>query len=618
MDRQVISVEAPEARAPAAARLRSGGRAILALAALPLAFLAVLYVYPLTALLSQSVWDGGFTAKHYVQMLSTAMYVRVLAWTFEMAALTALLCLVIGYPVAYAMALASPRVRNLFLVLVILPFWTSSLVRAYAWIALLGRGGVVNTLLLDWGLVDQPLKLVFNAFGLYVGTVHIMLPYMILSLYTVLRGIDMGLVRAAQTLGASPGRAFMRIVLPLSVPGMAAGLLLVFMITLGFFITPAVLGGLSDETYVMWIEKLMNELMNWPLASALSALLLVVTLGLYWVLARYFGFQTLGGPDRSGTTIGMAVLSNRVVDVVDGWLGYARRLARRLRFSGKGLRRRRGGDPRAVNSRPRERHAAVASVAWIILAWMAVPIAIIVLVAFSPSYNLEFPPSRFSLQWFIKYFTRPEWLQATFTSARVALAVSVAATGLGVLAALALVRLSARWRAAFFALLLSPMIVPAVVFGVAAYFLFAKLGMVGTQAGMALAHTVLALAPAVVVIFAVLQGLDESLDRAAASLGASPWRRFRHVTLPLIAPGIVTAALLAFLTSFDEVVVAIFLSGAQAVTLPKKMYESVRFDTDPTITAASAVLVGLTLIVLVACELFRRVADARSRSGTAS
>lgn len=615
MDRPLVTVAAPEARARIrAARLRLRGGGTLALAALPLAFLAALYVYPLAILLSQSVWDGGFTVKHYVRIFSTPVYVRVLVWTIEMAALTSVLCLLVGYPVAYAMAVASPRMRNLFIALVILPFWTSSLVRAYAWIAILGRGGMVNTLLLEWGVVEQPLKLVFNTFGLYVGTVHIMLPYMILSLYSVLRGIDMSLVRAAETLGASPARAFMRVVLPLSMPGVAAGLLLVFLITLGFFITPAILGGLRDETYVMWVEKLMNELMNWPLASALSAFLLVVTLALYWVLARYFGFQTSGGANRSGTAIGMAVLCNRLVDAVDATLRPGRRLLRRFRDLASTGRLGRALERRAAEARPTRRHRAVAGVAWLVVVWMAVPIAIIVLAAFSPSYNLEFPPSRFSLQWFAKYFTRPEWLAATFTSVRVALAVAVAATGLGVLAALALVRLSPRLCAAFFALLLSPMIVPGVVFGVAVYFLFAKLGLIATQVGMALAHTVLALAPAVVVIFAVLQGLDESLGRAAASLGASPWRSFRYVTLPLIAPGIMTAALLAFLTSFDEVVVAIFLSGAQAVTLPKKMYESVRFDTDPTITAASAVLVGFTFVVLLACELFRRRASARGRS----
>lgn len=246
---------------------------------------------------------------------------------------------------------------------------------------------------------------------------------------------------------------------------------------------------------------------------------------------------------------------------------------------------------------------------------MMVPIAVIVLLAFNASYSLEFPPRSFSLQWFEKYFTRAEWVAATLTSVYVAVIVSLLATSLAVLVALALIRMRFQAQTLLFGFVLSPMIVPTIVYAVAVYFLFARLGLVGTRAGLALAHTVLALSPAVVVIFAALQNLDRALERAGASLGAGPWRRFRYITLPLIRPGVLAAALLAFLTSFDEVVVAIFLSGTGAVTLPKKMYESVRFDTDPTITAASAILVGLTLVILLICEAFRRQGRAVGMAG---
>lgn len=595
---------------PAGRRRLSGHwRPVACLLVLPIGFLAALYLYPLSQLLAQGLWENGLTLKYLRQVVEAPAYLRILYWTVRMAAITSVLCLAFGYPVAYLVASAGPRRRNLILALIILPFWTSSLVRAYAWIALLGRGGIVNTTLLASGVIEAPLSLVFNSVGLYVGTVHIMLPYMILSLYTVMHGIDRSLVRAAQTLGASPARAFVRVFLPLSLPGVAAGLLLVFVLTLGFFITPAILGGLRDETVVMLIEKLMNELMNWRRAAALATLLLLVTLCLYYLFARFFGFTAEAGLGAEARGSAIARAFDRMLDATDGALRPVRRSTWRAATiwpgsAGRGTERRSPKGPLRMLSLVSR--GAVRASAWGVLVATIVPIAVIVLLAFNASYNLEFPPRGFSLQWFGKYFTRAEWVAATLTSFSVAVVVSLLATGLAVLVALALVRMPFQVQTLLFGVVLSPMIVPTMVYAVAVYFLFARVGLIGTRTGLALAHTVLALSPAAVVIFAALQNLDRTVDRAAASLGASPWRRFRHVTLPLIRPGVLAAALLAFLTSFDEVVVAIFLSGTGAVTLPKKMYESVRFDTDPTITAASAVLVGLTLIVLLLCEAVRR------------
>ncbi len=597
---------APPAVTAARARRRRARWSVAGLLVVPLGFITALYLYPLSQLLAQGVWENGAVTLTYVrQVVGAPAYLRILARTLQMAFVTSLLCLALGYPLAYLMASVRPRTRNVVVALVILPFWTSSLVRAYAWIALLGRGGMVNTTLMAAGVVAAPVPLVFNSFGLYVGTVHIMLPYMVLSLYSGMQGIDRDLVRAAQTLGASPARAFVRVFLPLSLPGVAAGLLLVFVLTLGFFITPAILGGLRDETVVMLIEKLMNELMNWRRAAALATLLLLVTLCLYYLFARFFGFAALGsaGADATGSAVARGV--GRLLDLVDDALGPLRRtvaLAASVWWPAAAPARR----ARASRLLAGFSRGAVRAGAWAILVAMIVPIAVIVLLAFNASYNLEFPPRAFSLQWFQKYFSRPEWVTATLTSFSVAAVVSIAATGLAILVALALVRMRFQAQTALFGLVLSPMIVPTMVYAVAVYFLFARVGLVGTRTGLALAHTVLALSPAVVVIFAALQNFDRALERAGAALGAGPWRRFRHITFPLIRPGILAAALLAFLTSFDEVVVAIFLSGAGAVTLPKKMYESVRFDTDPTITAASAVLVGLTVVVLALCEAVRR------------
>jgi putative spermidine/putrescine transport system permease protein len=567
----------------------------------PVGFLLVLFVVPLTNLLRLSVWQNGYTTRFFAEVFSSPAYLRILWWTLELAFVTSVVCVVLGYYVAYTMVTVPARVQLTIIGLVILPFWTSGLVRAYAWIALLGRGGILNTSLLGAGVIDTPLSLVFNRIGLYIGTVHIMLPYMILCLFSTMRGLDRNLVRAAHTLGAAPSRAFLRVFLPLSMPGIASGVLLVFILSLGFFITPAILGGLKDETFVMVIERQMNELLNWHLAAALATVLLAVTLMLYGVFGRFVGLETAASivqRDKSGMAEALGALLNGVDDLV-------RRARRVVRW----LSRPTGGDARGVAAGPGaagNRGIVVPTVAWLIITMMVIPIAVVVLVSFNASYNLQFPPTRLSLQWFEKYFSRPEWVTATVTSFQVALLAAGLATTLGVSAALGLMRMG-RWaRSAVFALLLAPMIIPAIVYAVAIYVFFAPMKLTGTKLGMAIAHTVLVLPGTVMVLYAALQGMDESIQRAAASLGAGPWRRFRRITLPLIRPAVLAAALLAFLTSFDEVVIALFLGGVRTVTLPRKMYESIKFDTDPTITAASSVLIGLTIAILLVCEILRR------------
>jgi putative spermidine/putrescine transport system permease protein len=570
----------------------------------PLGFLLVLFVVPLTNLLRLSVWQNGYTTRFFAEVFSSPAYLRILWWTLELAFVTSVVCVVLGYYVAYTMVTVPPRVQLTIIGLVVLPFWTSGLVRAYAWIALLGRGGILNTTLLGAGVIDTPLSLVFNRIGLYIGTVHIMLPYMILCLFSTMRGLDRNLVRAAHALGAAPSRAFLRVFLPLSMPGIASGVLLVFILSLGFFITPAILGGLKDETFVMVIERQMNELLNWHLAAALATVLLAVTLMLYGVFGRFVGLETAASVVQREKA-GMAEALGALLNVVDDWLRRLRRIVRSVsRSAGGGT-----WDARGVAARSGPtggRGIVVPTVAWLIVTMMVVPIAVVVLVSFNASYNLQFPPTRLSLQWFEKYFSRQEWVTATVTSFQVALLAAGLATTLGVSAALGLMRMG-RWaRSAVFALLLAPMIIPAIVYAVAIYVFFAPMKLTGTKLGMAIAHTVLVLPGTVVVLYAALQGMDESIQRAAASLGAGPWRRFCRITLPLIRPAVLAAALLAFLTSFDEVVIALFLGGVGTVTLPRKMYESIKFDTDPTITAASSVLIGLTITILLVCEVLRR------------
>jgi len=245
-----------------------------------IAVLLALFVYPLLGIVDRSVYRtrSGYTLDFYWQIVRVPVYLQVLWRTFRTAALVTLTCLALGYPLAYLLAAVRPRVARLLLIVVVLPFFTSIIVRTYAWMVLLGRNGIVNQYLAWLGLTQAPLPLLYNQGGVLIGMTYVLLPYMVLTLYSVMRGIDPALVRAAHGLGASRWQAFRRVFLPLSLPGIAGGTLLIFILSLGFFITPALMGGPADMMIAMLIEREVEFTLNWSFASALAVILLLLTL----------------------------------------------------------------------------------------------------------------------------------------------------------------------------------------------------------------------------------------------------------------------------------------------------------------------------------------------------
>jgi len=242
--------------------------------------LLALFVYPLLGIAVRSVYKPrvGYTLDYYAQIWRVPVYLAVIWGTFQISALVTLLSLALGYPLAYLLATLRPRVAQLLMIVVILPFFTSIIVRTYAWMVLLGSNGVVNQYLMWLGLADAPLRLLYNKGGVLIGMTYVLLPYMVLTVYSVMRGIDPAFIRAAHSLGASRWQAFRKVFLPLSLPGIAGGTLLVFILSLGFFITPALMGGPSDVMIAMLIEREVEYTLNWSFASALAVILLVLTL----------------------------------------------------------------------------------------------------------------------------------------------------------------------------------------------------------------------------------------------------------------------------------------------------------------------------------------------------
>jgi putative spermidine/putrescine transport system permease protein len=236
--------------------------------------------------------DGAIVASPPDQ----AIYRDVFARTFTISFGVTALCLILGFPVAFLLATLPPGRSNLLMIFVLLPFWTSLLVRTCAWIVLLQSNGVVNDSLRWLGIIDEPLRLIYNRFGVYVAMTHVLLPFMILPLYSSMKAISPAYMRAAASLGAPPVTAFRRIYLPQTLPGIGAGSLLVFILALGYYITPALVGGGADQMISYFIALYTTETANWGLASALGAVLLLATLLLAVVYGKLVhGQQVTGG-----------------------------------------------------------------------------------------------------------------------------------------------------------------------------------------------------------------------------------------------------------------------------------------------------------------------------------
>ena len=271
-----------------------GGRMSWELLTIPaLGFMLVVFLYPLVSLLSASIFNPDPTVENYVHLFQDDTYTRVILTTVRIAAITTLVSVLLGYPLAYVLSRAKGLFAAFLLASVILPLWTSDLIRSYAWTVILGMKGPVNGALVALGILERPVKLLYSEFGALVGSVHIVLPFMVLPMLTSMKGIDWRLIQAAASLGANPARTFREIYLPLSMPGVIAGVVLTFILTAGFYITPAMLGNPSDVMIATLIENQARRALNWGLAAAMAVVLMSLTAVLLVAFDRVFRLERL-------------------------------------------------------------------------------------------------------------------------------------------------------------------------------------------------------------------------------------------------------------------------------------------------------------------------------------
>ena len=553
----------------------------------------VLLVYPVGQLLLLSIYsDGAFTLAKYRQLFASSVYVNVMLITLKISLWTTLLAVAAGYPVAYLVSSLEKDRKANWLFWVLLSFWTSFLVRAFAWIVMLGRNGVVNQLLTATGLQETPSNLLYSLGAVLVGMVHALMPLAVLTMLSVMENIDRNLPRAAATLGARPGTAFWRVYFPLSLPGVAAGAIMVFVTAVGFFIVPQLLGGRREVMITQLIIEQVLQTMNWGFAGSISVLMLVVVLAAFALYDKMLGLSTMTGeasqrgggrhgPLRQAGDAVLAVLGR----ATDAALGLFPRSAARGREPGRSL--------------------GLRGAVLLVLFFLSMPALLMIPLSFAKS-GLKWPPSGFTLQYYETMIASPLWMQAALRSLLVGIGAALLAMAIGTPAAFLLVRSQVRAKSLMLAFVLSPIIIPRMIIAVGLFYFFAKVGLVGTSLGLAIGHTVIAVPYVVMTMMAVLRNYDTRLDLAAQSLGAKPWQVLRHVTFPILAAGLFSSLLFAFATSFDELTIALFASGGLSATLPKQFWDEVTLEVSPTIAAVSTCLFAFVGALIALAEWLRR------------
>jgi putative spermidine/putrescine transport system permease protein len=527
---------------------------------------AFFFLYPTAQILARAFTDyqspevGGWD--NFRWFVDNSSYLRVFARTFFVALAVTVVCLALSYPYVYVLTIAGARARRLMFGALLLPYFSSLTMRNFGWLVILGRHGPVNSVL-AWVHLG-PLELLGTAKGALIAMCHLQMPVMALPLYVMMRTIDRRLIYAAHSLGANPVATFVRVYVPLSLPGVVAGSLLTFVSSLGLFITPVIVGSPREALLSQLIVNQVEKNLAWGRAGAMAFVLLAVATILIALAAAI--------SRRAPTTAGGHIAA--------------------------GLR------PAALSRRAK---LACAGVGATIGGWLLAPMLITIPMSFTGVQSFVFPPRSWSSRWYEPLLSDPTWRDAAVNSIKLATAATVVATGLGTAAAIGLSRSRSRLRGVLAALLFLPLLIPLIVFAIGAYLLYLRWHLVGTFRGLLLAHVVLTAPIVIVLVMANLEALDDRLERASASLGAHRLATFRQITLPLIMPGVLTGALFTFLSSFDETIVSRFLVGPETRTLPVQVFDSLLNEVNPTVAAVSTVNLAVTATVLLIVTLVARL-----------
>lgn len=569
-------------------------------------FLLVFMIWPIGQMLSLAFLDSAssFTFNNVGAALFSPTVLRTSTTTLSIALISAVLCTLIAYPIALYLSRRTGRVFALLMIMVLIPFWISVLVRTIAWFLVFGQNGVINGTLTSLGLTGEAWQMLYTRGAVITGIVHAIAPISVLTILGAMQNVDPRLAAASASLGASPARHFWLVYFPLTKSGVAASFILAFVLSLGIFVQPTLLGSPRETMIAQVIIQQIDELFNWNMAAAIAIVFLVLALLIVVIADRLFGISLAGRPTRqAGTRRGplhalQQAVSRRVLLLLAALTGP---------FF--------GSDAPTPPGKARARFNTTAILAVIGLIWLAAPALFLIPVSFTDSNFLEWPPRGFSLRWYEAYFTSPIWIDATLRSIIVGLVTASVSIVLGIPAAMALSRGEVSAKPLVMGLVLLSLAIPNILLALAMFYVFSTLGLVGTDLGLVIGQTVFAVPYVIVAMVAAFGNYNWQLNTAAGTLGAGGLRTFWMITMPIVRVGVASSFVFAFIRSFEELSVAMFISSGLSTTLPKRIWSEAHFNISPTLAAVSTVLIiGVTTIVL-SVEFFTRRAKATTQKG---
>lgn len=491
-----------------------------------------------------------FTLDNYTRLLDP-LYFEVLLHSLNMALIATLACLVLGYPFAWFLAKLPHKVRPLLLFLLIVPFWTNSLIRIYGLKIFLSTKGYLNEFLLWLGVIDTPIRIMFTPSAVIIGLVYILLPFMVMPLYSSIEKLDKPLLEAARDLGASKLQTFIRIIIPLTMPGIIAGCLLVMLPAMGLFYVSDLMGGAKNLLIGNVIKVQFLNIRDWPFGAATSITLTIVMglmLLVYWRASRLL--------NKKGGT---------------------RMIGRLLR----------GGFMTAI------------------YAYLYIPIIILIVNSFNSSrFGINW--QGFTTKWYSLLMNNDSLLQAAQHSLTMAVFSATFATLIGSLTAVALYRYRFRGKPFVSGMLFVVMMSPDIVMAISLLVLFMLLGIQLGFWSLLFSHITFCLPFVVVTVYSRLKGFDVRMLEAAKDLGASEFTILRKIILPLAMPAVAAGWVLSFTLSMDDVVVSSFVTGPSYEILPLKIYSMVKVGVSPEVNALATILLVLSLVMVIASQLIAR------------
>lgn len=528
---------------------------------------------PIISLVIYSFWTQdyveihkNFTWLNYETFFDKWLYGKLLLRSIWMSATVTLITILLAYPIAYFLAFRVRKNIMTWLIVINLPFWTSYLLRVLAWKITLGNNGVINYALEGLGLIQGPLEfLLYSKFAVILTLVHAWAAFAILPIYLSLSKIDRSLLEAAADLGESPVRTFLRVTLPLSMPGVIAAAVIQFIPVVGDYITPMMVGP-PNGMFGQIIAAQFLMVNNMPLGAALTIIMMitVTTLALTFVWLA-----------RRGT------VKRREMETVVA------------------------GSDSSVSSKRRFGPLFIYVILYLL--FLYIPSMMLPIFSFNDSIQMALPLKGFTLKWYAGIADTPGLLTALGNSFKVALPVALISTSLATIAAKTMTRYRLPGRALAGGFILLPMIMPGIILAVGLLVVTSAIGLPLSLWTVGIAHVVATLPFSMLVIMARLEGFSKSLEESALDLGENGWMTFWRITFPLILPGVGAAFLLSFTTSFDEFLYALFLGGNQ-VTLPVFMYTQTRFpDTLPTVLALGSCIFLGSAALLGTAEWLRRM-----------